>query len=734
MSFMSGANSGSAAVPSLPIQQYLEVAVYLLALTGFATLASTGGLDLPGILFVSSALLIRGYLLASGQTLVINSGWTTLLTVGYAIYYLADYFFISRSFISATVHLVLFVMVVRLFSAQRARDYYFLAVISFLMVLAAAVLTVDSVFLVTFAFFMLTAVASVVLMEMNHASGRAPSQPKPDASTPRLLTFSLARISQVMVLLILGGAAGIFFVLPRVSAGYLHALAPRNQYIVGFSDQVQLGGIGEIQQSSAVVMHVGVDGDQHGRFSLKWRGVYLNSFDGKSWSGFRAQHAAPLLATGDFVVAPPDAAWLTPAAAAPGRDRIHYHVLMEPIGTSVFFLAPRPLELRGNYRVVGMDGSGAVFDLDPDRPVARYEAWSDITPPAAAELRLASSPYPPEVGAIYLQVPELDPRIAALARQITANLHNNYDRAAAVESYLRTHFGYTLQLPRSVPDDPLANFLFERKQGHCEYFASAMAIMLRDIGIASRLVNGFRTGEFNDLTSQYVIRASDAHSWVEAYFPGYGWVSFDPTPSRAAGAPTGWGRVALYLDAARSFWREWVVNYDVSHQQTLGEATARNTRQRFLALRRWYRSRYARLLFGAGRIEKKISASPLRWAALALVAMALVILAARARRLWLWVLKRRLAAHPEQSPSLAAAVWYERMTRTLARRGWRKSPLQTPQEFLQSISEPGLRARVEEFTWHYEEARFGDVAEDAHRLSELYEEVSAASRNRAGIS
>ena len=79
---------------------------------------------------------------------------------------------------------------------------------------------------------------------------------------------------------------------------------------------------------------------------------------------------------------------------------------------------------------------------------------------------------------------------------------------------------YTLQLSRTVPHDPLANFLFERKQGHCEYFASSMAVMLRTLGIPSRVVNGFRTGEFNDLTSQYVVRASNAHSWVEAYFPG----------------------------------------------------------------------------------------------------------------------------------------------------------------------------------------------------------------------
>ncbi len=129
-----------------------------------------------------------------------------------------------------------------------------------------------------------------------------------------------------------------------------------------------------------------------------------------------------------------------------------------------------------------------------------------------------------------------------------------------------------------LPPDPLADFLFVRKQGHCEYFASSMAIVLRTLRIPSRVVNGFRTSEFNDLTEKYVIRASSAHSWVEAYFPGQGWVSFDPTPASPLTDTTGWGRALLYLDAAASFWREWVVDYDANHQRALGEETIRGSR------------------------------------------------------------------------------------------------------------------------------------------------------------
>ena len=108
-----------------------------------------------------------------------------------------------------------------------------------------------------------------------------------------------------------------------------------------------------------------------------------------------------------------------------------------------------------------------------------------------------------------------------------------------------------------------------------------MAVMLRTLGIPARIVNGFHSGEFNDLTSQYVVRASDAHSWVEAFFPNYGWISFDPTPGVSTPVRSGWNRVGLYVDAMASFWRDWVINYDAGHQQTLAVGAKSGSLQLF---------------------------------------------------------------------------------------------------------------------------------------------------------
>jgi transglutaminase-like putative cysteine protease len=705
------------------INKYFELSLYLLVLMGFGALASTGGLGLPAILLTGTALALRGYLLAERRRIVISERWTAPLTIAYFVFYGVDYFLLSRGFLTATVHLVLFAVVVRSFSLRRDRDHTMLAILAFLMVLASAVLTVDSVFLLFFAGFMLTAVATFILMEMQR-SGRAASfhaRHSSDAHEHRHLAFSLARVTPVLVVMILAGAAAVFFLLPRVSAGYLGGYSFGTDFSTGFSNRVQLGRIGQIQQSNAVVMHIQIDGDPHGRYALHWRGVALTNFDGREWSSAPEQSRLQQDAYGGFPL---------PPQGAPGKSShlIHYRVLMEPIGTNVFFLAPWARRMSGAYRSVHVDAGGALFDFDGERAVSLYEADSDISTPSPEQLRVAGD-YLPRFAPIYLQVPDaLDPRIPQLAAQVTGPASNSYDKAVALEQYLKTHYGYTLQLPSSPVADPLANFLFERKQGHCEYFASSMAVMLRTLRIPSRVVNGFTSDEFNDVTGNYVVRARNAHAWVEAYFPSFGWVTFDPTPDRATGAPEGWDRVMLYLDAASSFWREWVVSYDSSHQSILGRTVLSGTRGSFERARMWAKLRYARMLNWARRSQQGAEHTPGRWfggsAGVALLLLGL----GNAGRIARMIRTRRLSAHPERSPDQAAAMWYERMARSLARRGMRKSATQTAQEFVRVIPDERLRTQVGRFTDAYESARFGNSADNAMQLPQLYEEVESATK------
>ena len=706
------------------LERYFEVALYLLMVAGFATLASTGKLDTPSLLLVGLALVIRGYLLAKRRRFSISERTASLLTLIYVLFYGADFFLLSRNFVTATVHLVLFAIVVKLFSVRRERDHLYLAVLSFLMVLAAAVLTVDSIFLASFAVFLLVAVTTFILMEMRRSNSAAAVRAHDPAESTRSLGWWLLASGPVFLVLILLGGSAIFFFIPRVSTGYLGAYAPGGQLATGFSDSVRLGQIGEIQQSNSVVMHVQIEGDTAGAYALRWRGLTLSLFDGRNWSNPLREFVIPRSAEGRFS--------LPPASDAPDRilppQPIRYHVLMEPIGASVFFVAGRPLSLAGPYRQVAHDSAGALFNVDRDRAITTYDVVSDLSRPSPARLRAASGIVPPFIGKQYLQLPRLDPRIPQLARQITAPAGSIYDKAAAIQQYLMTHYGYTLQLPRSLPRDPIADFLFARKQGHCEYFASAMALMLRTQGIPARLVNGFRGGEFNDLTGSYLIRARDAHSWVEAYIPGYGWATFDPTPAGLGTVRGRWNRLQLYLDAASEFWREWVVNYDAGHQRSLEVTAGRQTRAFWQSRVDWLRAQYGSLLGSARRTQAALLHSPWRWAMRLAVALGLVIVVLnfrRLRRLWR---QRRIAARPANAPQMAASIWYLRMTRAAARRGWPKSPAQTPREFVGSIGEDGLRRSADRFTRHYERARFAQSGEDAERLPELYAEISSKGR------
>jgi hypothetical protein len=724
--------SMSATAMSVAIERYFHISLYLLVVAGFATLGTTGKLDLPSLLLVSSGLAVRGWLLITRNDFSIPARWDSWITLLYVVFYICDYFLLSAGtptpFVSATVHLVLFVMVVKIFSVRRDRDYLYLALLSFLEVLAASVLTADALFLAAFTVFLVIAVNTFVALEMFRSTRQAAVCALDFMAGPRRATRALLFSSWALVLGIMLLGTILFFAIPRATAGYLSAFAPTNPVVTGFSNEVNLGRIGEIQQLSTVVMYVQVPGGRRAGMALKLRGVALGLFDGQRWSN-PAQDAQSLTRTsGQFDLAPLYRRWNDVMIPPRGRGPVYmlrYRVLMEPIGTNVFFLAPKPQMLAGPYRAVMTDPGGAIRNQDRDRIISSYEAVSVLEQRDARELRRAGAEYPAEIELRYLQTPKrFDPRVRALAEQITAHAPTPYDKAQALESYLRTTYGYTLQLPAASPPDPVANFLLERKQGHCELFASAMTVMLRAINIPARLVNGFNGGEFNPLTGSYVVRARDAHSWVEAYFPGDGWVTFDPTPVDSNASPGGaWHQFLLYVDAGREFWRDWIVNYDFSHQRSLTISAMTRGRSNADSLRAQFMRRYFALFAAARRTYELVRRAPVLWTATTAVILACVLFAVNSRRAWRALTGLRAGRHPERAPQTSASLWYARLLRHLGRRGWHKLPAQTSADFAVNIADPELKLAVCDFTTHYQRARFAGSAADAQRLPELFAQI-----------
>jgi hypothetical protein len=707
------------------IQRFFDVSLYLLLFTGFATLAGTGKLDGISLALGVSALLLKGYFLLRNNEARIPEQWTNYLTLVYVAFFALDYFLISQTFLDSLVHLILFAAMVKTFSVHRERDYVYLAILAFGMVLAAAVLTVDSLFFFIFCVFVLLAVMTFVSMEMRRswiaAQPASPNEVR-DLRDFGRLPGSVSRSCVFLVLSIVLGTVALFFLIPRKpSAGYLSALASRSELSTGFSEEVRLGEIGKIQQSSAIVMHITFAPGTKVPSDLRWRGVALTDFDGRRWTGPRGGGVTAMNQNGTISTTPN----MSRLHVAKGL-RISYKVSLEPFGSRVFFALPEALLISGRYQALQIDPTGSIFNTDSTQAITDYSVLSELpsrTPPAV------QSAGDTGVSAItYQQKPEnLDPRIAKLADQVSRNENTPFQKAIAIEKYLSTNYGYTLQQPSVPPRDPIANFLFERKQGHCEYFASAMVLMLRTIGISSRVVNGFHGGQYNDVTGSYIVRASDAHSWVEAYFSEYGWYTFDPTPSSPAAPPT-WSRFYLYLDAMREFWHNWVVNYDTGRQSTLGFAAVRKSSSGIERMRDWSQSQYEGWLRRAKAARVHFQHHVNIWAAWIVAGFAVLVALLLGPRLFLAVRRLRLARKPGLEPHSAATVWYGRLLKLLSRRGIRKLPTQTPQEFANVISAEPVRRHFANFAAHYERARFGDSAEDAERLPELYRELEEITR------
>ncbi len=243
------------------------------------------------------------------------------------------------------------------------------------------------------------------------------------------------------------------------------------------------------------------------------------------------------------------------------------------------FSAGRPLavdvrEKAGVKRPRHRVGPGGELRANLGAKGGRYVIWTRLGRPSAAALRAASgTPTQPFIRRHYLALPTALPTsVLALGRAVTADADHRLARVQAVMRHLGTHYRYSRRLRRPKSGDPIVHFLFETKAGHCEYFASAMVLLLRAAGVPARVVTGFLGGAYNPYGEYLVVRQGDAHAWVEVWFEGIGWVTFDPTPPaglQPASMTSAWDRMRLFLDSLRMRWQRWVIDYDLNRQITL---------------------------------------------------------------------------------------------------------------------------------------------------------------------
>jgi transglutaminase-like putative cysteine protease len=738
-------------VSAPPAERFFRTSLSLLILTSILTLVSTGKLDVVTSFAAPLAALFKGYRSWHGRPAELSSRAATWLVLAYLVFFPLDALVLSRlpvgnssnpplfAILLGAVHFLIFVTLVRFYSASNDRDALFLTMLSFAGILAAAVLTVDTTFLILFFAFLLFGVATFAGMELRRgAAGAVSPARQAQSESDRRLTraLSLATLSVAAGSILLGSA--LFFFFPRFSAGYLGRAGFSSSLMSGFTDNVELGEIGEIKKNSAVVMRVQT-GKPIGYDRLRWRGIALTTFDGKRWSSTEPNRQR---------LQPGDDGWIytspPPQKADSPGPAILYTVFLEPLATDAIFVPGKVVSLKGNFTGEGgnsftairrtyifRDSTDTLLNPFHNYTAVRYAGISRLPPRNAVKLRSASTDYPSDISAAYLQLPELDPRIPELTSQITKNAPTPFDKAVAIENYLRTRFTYTLKLTGRPGDHPLAHFLFETRAGHCEYFASAMAIMLRTLGIPTREVNGFLPGEYNDLGGDYIVRASDAHSWVEVYFPGNGWQTFDPTPAAPENTASILSRLEQYADWMAITWREWVIGYDFAHQMVFAQNLQRNSRNWSEATRSWFEQKER-----AGKKWIKswqFQHGPLGYLlpvslVLFLVALRFNLIAELFRRMRLF-LQLRSRKTVRTDPQLASRLYAE-LLRMLARRGLLRLASQTPFEFAAAVDAPQLAPAVREFTQLYAYARFGGAPCDTTRLRQLLDQVRSALRAR----
>jgi transglutaminase-like putative cysteine protease len=478
----------------------------------------------------------------------------------------------------------------------------------------------------------------------------------------------------------------------------------------GFANEIRLGEIGRIRMAGTPVMHVRIDGPQLGiGQGLKWRGSALARFDGKRWYNDPGPVEPIPIEGGHMQPVDRQQLWIH-------GPRISYEVQLKNVAGDVLFFAGVPESVGIEARsVVRTSVDGFQLPRGSARGI-RYQVFRAYLPNDSRPARRMGVALTEADRARYLQLPEMDPRVAQLASSIAEGQLSRFSIARAIERRLRSDYPYSIEPPDQEPADPVAHFLFDRRKGHCEYFASAMAVMLRALSIPSRVATGFQSGTFNPMSGWTLIRSSDAHSWVEAFFDGVGWVTFDPTPPDPNYAATSvWSRAGLYLDAADVFWQEWVVNYDLARQLSLVDRLGR-----------------PHAAFGGWWAKWDVGGALPGWRglggglALAAGAVAAWWMVPRMRR-WRRRVERERVMRAGKGSASDATLLYERMLEALRRRGVEKPAWMTPAEFARCVSPQGNSSvdasAVEKVTEHYLALRYGGDSARAPELLRLVESL-----------
>ena len=710
----------------------------MVIICGFLSLWISNGVDfITTFLFIS--VLIGAWFLENSKRQISERVGTVLIVIVIPVFYVGWKYKIIGVGANETVivgmlaRMILLLAAIKLLQKKSDKDWIFLYLISFFEVLLAAGLSISPFYLASFILYLLVTICAIISFEIRKTSKivNEYNKVKNDTSCQeaRILQLSVTSTSILILLIVL--ALPLFFILPRVGGAGLGNNSGNLMAMTGFSDSVRLGTIGRLKQNDETVMRVRLEKSNTNNVgNLYWRGVALDTFDNKIWSKSKLGYKEPFIkGEKDF--------FLTDYSS--GKEDVTVQTIyLEPIDTSVLFSLARPVAVLGNFQILFKDSEGAINFNRNGYERLSYKVYSDRSLPSLNKLKADNSNYSEE-NLRYLQIPDnLDPRISQLAGQVTEKFDNRYDKAKALEKYLQTEFGYTLEL-KAAGEQPVADFLFNVREGHCEYFATAMAVMLRTQGIATRIVNGFQQGEYNETADVFVIKQKNAHSWVEVYFPKENaWVTFDPTPfaGQNDGAETNGGILGTfnnYFEALETFWIQYFVAFDNQEQRSLFRSVKSSFNDYQAKTSAWLTD----IKYNLSEWWKEVRGDQgLQTSALAIASGAGYLLAAVLGMIFLIWLYRKVVKSAIWKKILdwlkyenesTVVEFYERMQKVLSSKGFTRAAHQTPLEFAFGLNMP----EAVRITEKYNRVRFGEKnlsRDEAQEIESWLSELEAKSK------
>ena len=563
----------------------------------------------------------------------------------------------------------LLLFLLRVYEKRGPREYVQVVIILLAAVVIYAVLSIERVFMTVCVGMGLA--GSMILM-LSAWMRREPDARLSWSDVRGLFVRALGMFLVMLPLCLL-----LFFAAPRFRSPFRIAQGGLGA-TTGFSDQLTLGDVGQIQESGRLAFRAEMR-DIAPRTPY-WRGVVLSLFTGDTWTVNLAGRRG---------------GWDVPTS---GGGNLRYSIQLEPGGHRWLFTLDRPVALWGTEALDLSNGTYARRSFNG----ARYEAESVLDPAGGGSLT-------PRDEALYLQLPEgYSPAVRRLAEEIAGGAEEDREKMEAVIARLSGgEYRWTL---RSLAQgrNALEDFLLRLKRGNCEYFASAAGVMLRMLGVPARLVGGYRGGDYNRTGGFYSVRDLNAHVWVEAWDrSSRAWIRLDPTPTAledeadaavlASGG--GWGEFWDYLDYQ---WNRYFVAYGGSQQaQWVG------------ALRSLLRNPRAALPSMGGFVD-----AAGRGASRAAFALGAAVLAlAGGWGVWRY-------AHRDERTALL-----RRFDCLMARRGFVRSPCVGLLEFAWALPEP-LRADALDFALGLSAVFYGGRELDGPRREALLRALSALSSAR----